>query len=1151
MTELRIRHLAVAALTLVLCAPASLWAQSSPEPASHCVGHGHNVYGHNVYGHDASGHAGHGFAPDPEAAFGVADDTYPGLVEGATESRKKGKKGKKGKGGDPKEDEADDTSWDVNDPPLERYTVDIDVDEGTWLNLDVSPDGQDVIFDLLGDLYRVPMEGGDAEAITSGLAWDMQPRYSPDGEWIAFTSDRAGGDNIWIMKRDGSEPTQITKESFRLLNSPAWSPDGQWIAARKHFTSRRSLGAGEIWLYHRSGGGGLQLNEKPNEQKDLGEPIFSPDGRYIYFSRDTTPGSTFQYNKDSNGEIYTVRRLDRETGEIEPYITGPGGAVRPTPSPDGKYIAFVRRVRFQSALFLHDMVTGENRMLFDGLERDMQETWAIHGVYPSMAWTPDSQSVVFWAQGKLWRHALDGDAPVEIPFRVRQTHEMVEAVRHTVDVAPETVDVKMLRWVQVSPGGDQVVFQALGKLWLRSLPDGEPQRLTTQDDHSELYPAFSRDGQSIVYTTWDDRALGAVRIAAARPGSTGRVVTPEPGHYYEPALSPDGSTVVYRKGGGGFLTSPLYSKEPGLYALSLDDGSAPRRIQRSGFRPHFGASDDRVYFQTFLPKNRRALESLSLAGRTVGERQARTHYESDAATEMRVSPDGQWLAFTERFNAHITPFVAASKAIQLGPKTSSVPLAKVTRDAGEYLHWSDDSQTLYWALGPKLFERPLTDAFAFLDGAPEELPEPPSKGRAIGFSLDADIPSGTVALVGGRLITMRGDEIIEHGTVVVEGNRIVAVGETSAVEVPEGAHVVDVKGKTLMPGLVDVHWHGAQGTQEIVPDENWFNLSSLAFGVTTIHDPSTDTSTFFAASEMARVGAITAPRLFSTGTILYGAAGDFKAIIDSLEDAEFHLRRLKAVGAFSVKSYNQPRRDQRQQVIKAAKDLEMMVLPEGGSLYMHNMTMVVDGHTGIEHSLPVANIYDDVIQLWSESRTGYTPTMGVAYGGIGGERYWYHHTDVWANERLLTFTPRQFVDPVARRRTMAPEEEYNHIPVAVGAKQLLDAGVLVQVGAHGQREGLATHWEMWMFEQGGMTPHEALRVGTLYGAQYLGLDGDIGSLEVGKLADLIVLEKNPLENLRDSEAISHTMINGRLYDARTLHQVGNHPAERGALFFEE
>lgn len=1072
---------------------------------------------------------------------------------------------KKKKAKDADAEKEKEASWDVDKPPGETYEVAIDVREGTWMNLDVSPDGSEIVFDLLGDLYVVPFAGGEARALTSGLAWDMQPRYSPDGQWLAFTSDRAGGDNVWIMRvapphspqgdgSDGSDPKQVTKEDFRLVNDPVWSPDGDYIAVHKHFTSRRSLGAGEIWLYHRSGGTGLQLNERPNDQKDLGEPAFSPDGRYVYYSHDSTPGGVFQYNKDPNDQIYTVHRIDRLNGQIESVIEGPGGAVCPTPSPDGRWIAFVRRVRFKSALFLHDVVSGADRLLIDGLERDQQETWSIHGVYPNMAWTPDSRQIVFWAQGRLSRVDVETREVTDIPFHVRQTHRMAEALRFPVEVLPDELDTKMLRWVEVSPNGDRVVFQALGHLYVRDLdaegrPVGEERRLTAQDDAFELYPSWSRDGRQITYVTWNDDALGAVRVVDAE-GGEGRVITKDPGHYVEPVFAPDGTFVVYRKTGGGFVTSPLWSSEQGLYRVGAAGGPATR-ISDHGRRPHFGRGGDRVYFLTFGGENdRRELHSIGL-GDDVESRAEIVHVGSEAATDFRVSPDGRWLAFTERFNAYVTPFPASGLTMELGPKTDKIPIRQVSRDAGEYIHFSGDASTLHWALGPELFSRDLKDAFTFLEGSPEELPEPPEKGVDIGFSVPTDRPDGKVALVGARIVTMNGDEVIDDGTIVIDGPRIVAVGPRAEVAVPDDAFRLEVTGRTIIPGIVDVHWHGSQGSEEIVPQRNWFHYAALAFGVTTIHDPSTDTSTFFAASEMAKAGLITAPRLFSTGTILYGAAGSFKAIINNLDDARSHQRRMKAVGAFSVKSYNQPRREQRQQVIAAARELGMMVVPEGGSTLQHNLTMIVDGHTGIEHNVPVPAVYDDVVQLWSASRVGYTPTLVVSYGGISGERYWYQHTNVWDDERLLHFVPRFAVDPSARRRVMAPEEEYHHVDVARACKKLGDAGVKVNVGAHGQREGLGAHWEMWMLVQGGMTPHEALRAATWNGAHYLGLDRDVGSLEVGKLADLAVLDENPLEDIRKSESVSYVMVNGRLYDAATMDQVGNHPEERGKFFWED
>ena len=226
----------------------------------------------------------------------------------------------------------------------------------------------------------------------------------------------------------------------------------------------------------------------------------------------------FEYNKDPNAGIYTVRRLDRESGEIVDWIGGPGGAVRPTPSPDGRRVAFVRRVRAESTLWLKDVASGAEWQVAGGLDRDMQETWAIHGVYPSMAWTPDSASIVYWAGGGIHRLDVATGTVSEIPFHVAATKKLTDALRFPVDVAPTTFRARMLRWVEVSMDGSKVVFGALGRVWIQDLPDGTPRRLTRQDDHLEYFPSFSRDGSRVVFVSWDDDALGAVRVAAG-PGA--------------------------------------------------------------------------------------------------------------------------------------------------------------------------------------------------------------------------------------------------------------------------------------------------------------------------------------------------------------------------------------------------------------------------------------------------------------------------------------------------------------------------------------------------------------------------------------------------------------------------------------------------------
>ena len=395
----------------------------------------------------------------------------------------------------------------------------------------------------------------------------------------------------------------------------------------------------------------------------------------------------------------------------------------------------------------------------------------------------------------------------------------------------------------------------------------------------------------------------------------------------------------------------------------------------------------------------------------------RQHYTSKWATDYRICPDGSQIAFVERFNVYLAPFVKTGKPIEVGPKFGGLPVSKLSDQAGDWPHFSGDGKKLHWSLGPKLFTAEISQ---FTDKAAraksddgngqenadeQEAEEPSATAVNIGFKAKHTAPSGSAAFVGGRIVTMGAKGVIEDGTIVIEKNRITAVGPRDEVKVPAGAKIFDVKGQVVLPGFVDTHAHGAQATQGITPQRNWVDYARLAFGVTTVHDPSNNTHNIFAASELTKAGLITGPRTFSTGTILYGAAGNFKAEIESLDDAEFHLKRMQAVGAFSVKSYNQPRRDQRQQVIAAARKLGMMVVPEGGSTFMHNMTMIVDGHTGIEHTLPVQTAYDDVMDLWRNTGVGYTPTLCVAYGGISGEQYWYEVDDLWAAPASPEFYP--------------------------------------------------------------------------------------------------------------------------------------------------
>jgi imidazolonepropionase-like amidohydrolase len=502
------------------------------------------------------------------------------------------------------------------------------------------------------------------------------------------------------------------------------------------------------------------------------------------------------------------------------------------------------------------------------------------------------------------------------------------------------------------------------------------------------------------------------------------------------------------------------------------------------------------------------------------------------------------VAFSERWQVFVMPFPRTGRPVDVGPGSRGMPQARISRDAGFFLHWSADSRRVHWMLGPDLYTRDLDRTFRFLNEGLESPDPPESAGRHIGFAAAADVPAGVLALTGARLITMAqaagAPAVIENGTIVIDRNRIAAVGPAGQVAIPSGARRIDMRGRTIMPGMIDAHAHVGSEGSGIPAQQSWPLLANLAFGVTTLHDPSNDLEMVFANAEMIKAGLKPGPRLFSTGRILYGAETNFKAEINTYEDALGHVRRLKALGAPSVKSYNQQRRDARQMVLKAARELGMNVVPEGGSAYYTNATHVIDGHTTVEHNLPVPVLYKDIATIFGRSGVGYTPTLIVAYGALSGENYWYQHMNVWAHEHLSRFVPREVTDPRSRRRTMAEDADYGHILISESARKLAEAGVPVNMGAHGQLQGLGAHWETWMLGQGGMTPMQALKATTINPAISLGFDKELGSLEAGKLADLVVFARNPLEDLRQTDSVVFVMVNGRLFD-QNLNEVGGKP----------
>jgi hypothetical protein len=281
------------------------------------------------------------------------------------------------------------------------------------------------------------------------------------------------------------------------------------------------------------------------------------------------------------------------------------------------------------------------------------------------------------------------------------------------------------------------------------------------------------------------------------------------------------------------------------------------------------------------------------------------------------------------------------------------------------------------------------------------------------------------------------------------------------------------------------------------------------------------------------------PRILSTGDVIYGDENVFPIVyesIRSIEDARAVVKRFKAYDPTMLKQYMQPRRDQRQWLAQAAKENGVMITAEGGGDLVLDLTMVADGYSAIEHSFPIAPLHQDVIEFVRRSGTHYTPTLVVAYGGPSLELYFSQQSKIHDDVKLRRFTPEDQLDRW-RRWQYVPDEEWHWMRISESAAKIAKAGGLVTMGAHGQRQGLGSLWEMWGLQMGGMSNMEALQAATIVGARKIGYDRDLGSLEAGKLADFLVLDANPLDNIRNAARIKYTVKNGVVYDAESLTEV--------------
>ncbi len=1034
-------------------------------------------------------------------------------------------------------------------------TIEFTTDEGTWLSLDVSPDGQTLVLELLGDLYTLPIAGGDAKPLTTGMAFDSMPRFSPDGKWIAFISDRDGAENLWIMRADGSEPKKLSDDKGAEFSSPNWTPDSQYVIVSRTTWGLRTF---ELWEYHIQGGSGVQLtkakrrDDTPNNERHnaLGAG-FSPDGRSLYYARKQ---GGFQYNL--NFPQWQIARRDMITGDEDVLTQDLGSAIRPLLSPDGNWLVYGTRYETQTGLRLRNLKTGEDRWLKYPVQRDDQESRFTRDTLPGYAFTPNGKEIILTYGGKLHRISISSGEARDIPFAATVKQELGARLNFPKRVEEGPVRVRIIQDPSQSPDGKRLAFSALTKLYMMDLLGGKPKRLTSGDAR-EFQPAWSPDGQWLAYVTWsnDGGQLWKLRADGGQPVQ----LTKTAAFYADPVWSPDGSKVVLLRGSAfERIERPFdFGQVRGmdLIWVPAEGGEAHEIIPARGFgKPHFARDPGRVYIYADD-----GLISLRLDGtdrrnhlKVVGPG-AYNAERPVPADDARISPDGHWamaLASNHLYVLAVPPVGGDAPSVDISKP--AVPSKRLTEVGADYFQWADDGKTLTWAVGASFFRQPFDtvkfekpkkeekkeakegeakeEDAAKEEAKKEEKEKPAYEEIEVALELPRHKPAGTIVLRGARVVTMKGDEVIENADIVVTDNRISAIGQ---VKIPAGARQFDVRGKTIVPGFVDTHAHWFEIRRGILDVQNWSFLANLAFGVTGGLDVQTATNDMFAYQDLVDTGDILGLRAYSTGPGIF-SDNAFKSL-DEVKGVLTKYKKYYRTG--NLKSYLVGNRQQRQWMVEASKELEMMPTTEGALDLKLDITHALDGFTGNEHSLPIVPLYRDVVELFARSGIGYTPTLIVNYGGPFAENFYYTNTEVHDNARLSRFTPHNLLDQKTKRRDWFRADEYAYPMTAAGAAKIIRAGGHVGIGSHGQLQGLGYHWEVWSLAQGGLKPLEALRAATLHGAEMIGYGQDIGSLEPGKLADLVVLDKNPLDDIHNTNTVRYVMKNGELFEADTLKQL--------------